>query len=72
MHLTQDGNQWWVVVNTVMNPRVPKKAWNFLTEWLCASQEGLCSIELVSWLVGWLVNLVGYVKELELQHMNYL
>jgi hypothetical protein len=23
MHLAQDGDQWWIIVNTVMNLRVP-------------------------------------------------
>jgi hypothetical protein len=31
MHWAQDRNQWWPLVNTVMNLRVPEKAGNFLT-----------------------------------------
>jgi len=31
MHLAQDRYQWWALVNTVMNLRVPWKARNFLT-----------------------------------------
>jgi hypothetical protein len=31
------------------------KCEDFLTECLLASQKGLCSEELVSWLVSWLV-----------------
>jgi hypothetical protein len=36
------------LVNTVMNFRILEKERNFLTELLLASQEGLCSVELVS------------------------
>jgi hypothetical protein len=31
IHLAQDRDQWRVLVNTVMNLRIPKKAGNFLT-----------------------------------------
>jgi hypothetical protein len=31
IHLSQDGIQWWVFVNTVINLRVPKMATNLLT-----------------------------------------
>jgi hypothetical protein len=31
IHLTQDRVQWWAVVNTVMNLRIPQKAGNVLT-----------------------------------------
>jgi hypothetical protein len=31
IHLAQDRDQWQVVVNTVMNLRIPEKARNFLT-----------------------------------------
>jgi len=31
IHLAQDRDQWRVVVNTVMNLRIPEKARNFLT-----------------------------------------
>jgi hypothetical protein len=31
IHLAQDRDQLWILVNTVMNLRVPKKAGNFLT-----------------------------------------
>jgi hypothetical protein len=49
MHLAQDGDQWWAVVNTVTNLRVPSQAGNFwLAEFLLASQKGLFSMELVN------------------------
>jgi hypothetical protein len=48
MHLAQDRDQWWALVNTVMKLHFPLKAGNFLTEWLLASQEGLGSVELVN------------------------
>jgi hypothetical protein len=45
IHLAQDRNQWWTLVNTEMNLRVPYIIQNFLSdwvdEWLLASQEGL-------------------------------
>jgi hypothetical protein len=31
MHLTEDRDQWWALVNTVMNLRFSKTAWNLLT-----------------------------------------
>jgi hypothetical protein len=31
IHLAQDREQWWALVNTVMNLRVPYDAGNFLT-----------------------------------------
>jgi len=32
IHLAQDLGQWWALMNTVINLRVPYKAGNFLTE----------------------------------------
>jgi len=32
IHLTQDRDQWWALVNTAMNLGVPEKAVNFLTD----------------------------------------
>jgi hypothetical protein len=34
IHLAQDEDQWWAVVNTVMHHRVPKRAGNFFTTWV--------------------------------------
>jgi hypothetical protein len=31
IHLAHDGDQWWAVVNMIMNLWVPQKAGNFLT-----------------------------------------
>jgi hypothetical protein len=31
MHLAQDRDQWWALMNTVMNLQVPKQERNFLT-----------------------------------------
>jgi hypothetical protein len=31
IHLAQDRNQWWALVNTVMNLPFPQKMGNFLT-----------------------------------------
>jgi hypothetical protein len=33
IHLAEDRDQWWVLVNTIMNLQVPYKARNFLTSW---------------------------------------
>jgi hypothetical protein len=43
IHLTQDRDQWWALMTTVMNLWVPLNPGN-LTEQLLASQEGLCPI----------------------------
>jgi len=48
IHLAQDREQLWALVNTVKNLRVPLKVGNFLTECLLASQKGLCITDLVT------------------------
>jgi hypothetical protein len=52
IHLFQDTVQWLALVNTVRIRWVPQNVVNFfiLAERLSASQEGLWSIEPVSWL----------------------
>jgi hypothetical protein len=37
MHLVQDRDQWWDLLNMVMNLRVPKKTGNFLTRCVTVS-----------------------------------
>jgi hypothetical protein len=51
--LAQDRDRWWAVVHTVMNLQVPLNAGNSLSSLdILASQEGLCSMELVVNLTG--------------------
>ena len=52
IYLTQDRNSWPTLVNAIINHQGPKNLGNFMTEDLLYSVEGLCSKELVRWLVG--------------------
>jgi hypothetical protein len=48
-HLAQDKDQWWALVNMVINLQIPWKAGNFFTSWVSISfLEGLCSMQLVT------------------------
>jgi hypothetical protein len=49
-HMAQDKDKCWSLVTMVMNCQVPLNAGNFWTS--CASQEGLCFMDLVIWLVS--------------------
>jgi hypothetical protein len=49
IHLAQDIDRWRVLVNKVMKLRVPYVTGKFLTECLSAFQDGLCSMELLSY-----------------------
>jgi len=50
--LVQDGNGLRAVMSAVMNLRVPYNSSDLLPENLLVSYEGLCSMELVSYLVS--------------------
>jgi hypothetical protein len=48
IHLAQDGDKWWALVNMVMKFQIPQNAGNFLiAEELLASREGPYSMESV-------------------------
>jgi hypothetical protein len=48
IHLAQGRDKWWSVVNKVTNLRVAIiLGISLIAEWLLASQEGLCSMELI-------------------------
>jgi hypothetical protein len=49
IHVPQDRDKWWPLVNMEINTQIPQNAWNFwLAEELLASHEGLCCMELVN------------------------
>jgi hypothetical protein len=50
IHLAHNRDQWQALLNIVMNFKIPQNVGNFMTHSLThtASQEGLCSVELVS------------------------
>jgi len=50
MHLAQDRDQWPAAVSKVMNCRIHKsREISRPADWQLASQEELCSLELVGW-----------------------
>ena len=51
--LAQYRARWLAIVNAVMNESRKMRANSWLAEGLLTSQEGLCSMELVGWLVGY-------------------
>jgi hypothetical protein len=51
IHLAHDRDRWLVIVNKVMNLRVPKKAGNFLTSWATISFSRRTTLCGVCWLV---------------------
>jgi hypothetical protein len=44
MHLAEDRDQWWALVNMVVNLQVPEKSNNLMTSRVTILQEGLCSM----------------------------
>ena len=49
--LVQDRDRWAALVKVVMKVKVSKQVGNFMTEKMLATQEGPCSMELVSQII---------------------
>jgi hypothetical protein len=48
--VAQDRDNWWAVVNLVMNPQGPKNERDWcIAENLTVAQEQLCCMQLISW-----------------------
>jgi hypothetical protein len=45
MHLGQDSDKWWALVNNLINLWLPQNACNFLMQEIVAFHDELCSME---------------------------
>jgi len=52
MHIVQDREQWWALVNKVMNLQVPWKSGNFLTRLVTISFSKRVLFHGVNWLAS--------------------